>query len=214
MDIFLSKSRPATLLPSFRDKGEGGLPFEKGVSMSRTKSFLALSSITLWFFTAPATTVEKKAPAVTSPQEAVVLYDFREYVDVKPKLIPGEERRLLNRLFPKYLKRGQRCDESAEFTKSEEDVKAGQFRPAVESVARGAFTKAGLQETAYLIGLWECHVGRFWTYRLVVVSGNQIVFNQEAPARLIRKVTDLDGDGLQELLLEGGGTGTGITETN
>ena len=182
--------------------------------MSKIKSFLLLSLITLLFFTAPAVSAEKKDLAVVPTPEAVVLYDFRNYVPVKPKLAPGEERRLLSRLFPKYLKGKQRCDESAEFTKSEEDVEAGQFRPEVESVARGAFTKAGLQESAYLIGMWECHVARFWTYRLVVLSENKIVFNQEAPADLIRKVTDLDGDGLQEMLLEGGGTGTGITETN
>jgi hypothetical protein len=143
-----------------------------------------------------------------------VLYDFREYADEKPNLAPGEEARLFSRLFPKYLNPSQRCDESLEFAPSEEDVKSGQFRPAVHSVARGAFTKPGLHETAYLIGMWECHVGRFGTFRLVIVAGDSIALNQEVPARLIRRVTDLDGDGIQELLLEGGGTGTGVTETN
>ena len=126
----------------------------------------------------------------------------------------GEEGRLLHRLFPKYLKRGQRCDEETEFTTTEEDVKAGQFRPEVESVVRGSFTKAGSRETAYLISMGECHVARFWTYRLVIISGNQLIIHQNVPANSIRKVSDLDGDGIQELLIEGGGTGAGGSETN
>ena len=87
----------------------------------------------------------------------------------------------------------------------------GQIVPAIRGAAEGSFTAAGRKQTVYLIDVGECsHDPVLSTRRLVVFTAGALTANVEAPmgAEALRTY-DLNGDGKNELLLQGGHTGRG-----
>jgi hypothetical protein len=94
---------------------------------------------------------------------------------------------------------------------------AGQIVPAIVDVASGSFTAPGRPETAYVISVSECnasHADNFGSKRVAIFSGEQLVADVDVDFRssIVRK-TDLNGDGVDELLMASGDTNQGtITE--
>jgi hypothetical protein len=147
------------------------------------------------------------------------LFDFREPGRNKPPTITSaQNRKVLAAVFPEYLTDARFCKDDVDTSGSENYLaamrKAGQIVPDVVDVAVGSFTAPRQQETAYIIWVGECnasHADNFGSKRLAVFAGNKLVFNQDVDFKNgILKKTDLDMDGVDELLLSGGDMNQGI----
>ena len=150
-----------------------------------------------------------------------VLYDFRkERGDNPPKLTPEAEQKILSAVFSSYFKSDEGC-RGVETPVAEDGDhlaaarKAGHITPGVVSMATGSFTAAGQQQTAYIISVWECnasHADNNGTKRLAVFSGQKLVADVDTDFKKeILRTLDLNGDGVNELLLSGGDMNQGIT---
>ena len=144
-------------------------------------------------------------------QPRQVLYDFRnERVTQPPKIPPAIERDVLSKVFRRYLTDPKRC--KADFDAGEEYLagarRAGQIVPDVAEMVTGSFTAAGQTETAYLIYVNECnasHADNFGSKRLAIFSGPRLVAEMDIEFRsAITLKTDLDNDGINELLMTSG----------
>ena len=140
-----------------------------------------------------------------------VLYDFRNERTAQPqKISPATERDVLSRVFRRYLTDPNRC--KADFDAGEEFLagsrRAGQIVPDVAEVVTGSFTAAGQTETAYLIFVNECnasHADNFGSKRLAIFSGPRLVVDLDLEFKSdITLKTDLDKDGIDELLMTSG----------
>ena len=147
------------------------------------------------------------------------LFDFREAARNKPPTITSaQSRKVLAAVFPKYLTDARFCRDDVDASAAENSLaamrKAGQIVPEVVDVAVGSFTAPRQQETAYIIWVGECnasHADNFGSKRLAIFAGNRLVLNQDVDFKNgILKKTDLDIDGVDELLLVGGDMNQGI----
>lgn len=89
----------------------------------------------------------------------------------------------------------------------------GAASPVVDSLKEGSFGGPGQKETAYLVHVGECngtHADGFGSKRLVVLNQGRVVANLEVPFEHLETTRDVDGDGVDELLLSGGGMGQGL----
>ncbi|MFN2408106.1 MAG: hypothetical protein ABR594_18830 [Pyrinomonadaceae bacterium] len=144
-----------------------------------------------------------------SPRQ--VLYDFRNERTTRPQRIsPAIERDVLSKVFRSYLTDPNRC--KAEFEAGEDFLagarRAGQIVPDVAEVIIGSFTAAGQTETAYLIFVNECnasHADNYGSKRLAIFSGLRLVADIDLDFRSgVVSKTDLDKDGINELLMTSG----------
>ena len=140
-----------------------------------------------------------------------VLYDFRiENVRRLQKISPAIQRDVLSKVFRRYLTDPNRC--KAEFDAGEDYLagarRAGQIVPDVAQMVNGSFTAAGQSETAYLIFVNECnasHADNYGTKRLAIFSGSRLVADLDLDFKSgIVLTTDLDKDGINELLMTSG----------
>ena len=141
-----------------------------------------------------------------------VLIDFRqERADRPAKVAPATERMVLSKLFRRYLTDENKCNTG--FGLDENDHlaaarKAGQMVPSIADMATGSFTAPGQTQTAYVIFVRECnasHADNFGSKRVAIFSGQQLVadIDSEFQGDFARK-TDLNSDGVDELLMTGG----------
>lgn len=142
-----------------------------------------------------------------------VLYDFRnEAHDGPPKLTPIAERKILGAVFSSYLTKSEDCKQVEAVPVADDYLalarKAGQFVPSVVAIAEGSFTVAGERQTAYIISVGECnaaHSDNYGTKRIVIFSGQKLVAEANTEFKSgILLTSDLDQDGVNELLLVGG----------
>jgi hypothetical protein len=151
-----------------------------------------------------------------------VLFDFRIADEsTPPKVARATERMILSRVFRKYLTDANRC-KSEQIDSSDADPlaaarKAGQIVPSIEDVETGSFTAPGQSQTLYVISVSECnasHADNFGTKRVAIFSGQQLVADVDADfARSVIKKTDLNSDGVDELLMTTGDMAQGtLTE--
>ena len=148
-----------------------------------------------------------------SQKQRQTLFDFRvERRSAPPKIPLATQRTVLSKLFRKYLKDEAKCNPQFDASGSNDPLQAarnaGQIVPAIVDTASGSFTAPGQKQTVYVVSVSECnasHADNFGTKRVAIFSGTQLIANVDMDFRssIVRK-TDLNGDGLDELLMTSG----------
>jgi hypothetical protein len=151
-----------------------------------------------------------QAPARDGRQ---LLMDFRPNQDASPvKIAPATQRTVLSKVFRRYLTDPNQCKSGFDASNGADPLaaarKAGQMVPSIVDVETGSFTAPGQTQTAYVIDVSECnasHADNFGTKRVAIFSGQQLVADVDAEfmSEIVRK-TDLNGDGIDELLMISG----------
>lgn len=171
--------------------------------------FLALISLT--------------AAQTSTPQKnRQVLLDFRLDRKIPEIKIPAAtERSVLSKMFRKYLTDSNRCNSEFAGAEGKDPLaaarNAGQIVPTIIDMTTGSFTAAGRTQTLYVISVSECnasHADNFGTKRVAIFSGQQLVIDVDADfaSNIVRK-TDLNSDGIDELLMTTGDMAQGtVTE--
>ena len=151
------------------------------------------------------------------------LFDFRTS-DVRPppKITRSTERTVLGKVFRKYLTDAEKCKHGVDYADAPDMLtgarNAGQMAPSISDVATGSFTAAGQAQTVYVISVNECtasHADNFGTKRVAIFSGQQLVADFDVDFHNgIALKTDLNSDGINELLMTTGDMSQGtLTET-
>ena len=162
--------------------------------------------------------VAQKAPPQNNRQ---VLFDFRVgHNTAAPKISAATERSVLSKVFRRYLKDADKCNQQFAGSNNTDYLaaarKAGEIVPLIADMATGSFTAAGQSQTLYVISVSECnasHADNFGTKRVAIFSGQQLVadvdvdFNQN-----IERKTDLNFDGIDELLTTTSDMHQGVVE--
>jgi len=141
------------------------------------------------------------------------LFDFRVDDTTAPlRISAATERTVLTKVFRKYLTDSARCNTDFDSSGDSDPLaaarKAGQIVPSIIDTATGSFTAKGQAQTAYVIFVGECnasHADNFGTKRIAIFSGAQLVADLDLDfKRDIKRKTDLNSDGIDELLMSGG----------
>lgn len=156
-------------------------------------------------------------------KEKQTLIDFRiDRASAPPKISSATQRSVLTRVFRRYLTDESRCDQQFDPGGNSDRLKAarnaGQIVPSISGMATGSFTASGQMQTAYVISVSECnasHADNFGTKRVAIFSGQQLIADVDADFRSsIALKTDLDSDGINELLMTTGDMNQGtVIET-
>jgi hypothetical protein len=166
-----------------------------------------ISLLLLLLFTIPQGL--KQQPPKQQPRQ--VLYDFRpDHVSKPPTILPATQRDVLAKVFRRYLTDANRCKhgviEGDDYLAQAR--KSGQIVPQIADMTTGSFTAAGQNETAYVIFVNECtasHADNFGTKRVAIFQGPKLVADVDVDFRgSILLKTDLDSDGINELLMTTG----------
>lgn len=162
-------------------------------------------------FVAFITVAAAQHPAPQKDRE--VLLDFRVDRKVTDVRIPAAtQRNVLSKVFRRYLTDSNRCNSEFDASKGTDPLaearKAGQIVPSIMDMATGSFTAAGQTQTLYVISVSECnasHADNFGTKRVAIFAGQQLVADVDADftSNIVRK-TDLNNDGINELLMTTG----------
>jgi hypothetical protein len=142
-----------------------------------------------------------------------ILADFRVDKSASSVKIPlPTQRSVLSKVFRRYLTDENKCSSQFDASDGPDPLaaarKAGQIVPSIVDVVNGSFTAAAQTQTAYLISVSECnasHADNFGTKRMAIFSGQQLVADVDVDfnSSIVRK-TDLNSDGIDELLMTGG----------
>ncbi|EDX73395.1 hypothetical protein MC7420_1191 [Coleofasciculus chthonoplastes PCC 7420] len=91
----------------------------------------------------------------------------------------------------------------------------GELSPTVIDYARGSFTDAQADQVVYLVSLGDsCHPRFQSTIRIgVAYSGQVVTYGDVTGYSNIQKISDVNGDGINEILLDGSGMGQGYFVT-
>lgn len=171
------------------------------------KKFILLLSIIVL---SGASVLAQKQPAMQKGRQ--VLFDFRqERPGRSTKISNAMQRQVLAKVFRRYLTDDSKCNR--DFGLNDNDHlaaarRAGQMAPSVAEMVTGSFTAPGQTETAYVIFVNECnasHADNFGTKRVAIFSGQQLIADVDANFNngIVRK-TDLNSDGVDELLMVAG----------
>ncbi len=160
---------------------------------------------------------KQTTPPLRNPTQ--VLFDFRVTRATLPPKIPlATQKSVLAKVFRRYLTDESKCNPQFDSSSDTDHLKAarnaGQIVPSILDSATGSFTVAGRPETLYVISVSECnasHAENFGTKRVAIFAGPQLIANVDADFKSgIASKTDLNGDGLNELLMMGGDMNQGI----
>jgi hypothetical protein len=146
-------------------------------------------------------------------KEKQTLRDFRISESKPGPPIPAAtQRAVLSKLFRRYLTDESKCDQQFDPSGNADRLKAarnaGQIVPSISDSATGSFTAPGQTQTAYVISVSECnasHADNYGTKRIAIFAGQQLVADVDADFRsnIVIK-TDLNSDGIDELLMTTG----------
>lgn len=173
-----------------------------------------MRSIFLVLIVVSLTMAQQPAP----PKGRQLLVDYRSDRNSADVKIPAAtERQVLSKVFRRYLTDPDKCNGQFDAGNADDRLgaarKAGQIAPLIADVATGSFTVAGQSQTAYVISVGECnatHADNFGTKRVAVFSGQQLVAEFDANFKTtIERQIDVNGDGLDELVMSGGDMGQG-----
>ena len=163
--------------------------------------------------------VAQKQTTLPLKKPKQILFDFRVARTSAPLRIPlATQRHALSKVFRKYLTDESKCNPQFDASRGTNPLKAarnaGQIVPSIADMATGSFTAPGRQETLYVISVSECnasHADNFGTKRVAIFSGQQLVADLDVDFKssIVRK-TDLNGDGVDELLMTSGDINQGI----
>jgi len=170
--------------------------------------FLVLSSAAL---------LAQRTQQPAMQKDRQVLFDFRNERTGKPPRIPAATQRMvLSKVFRRYLTDENKC--RSDFQPSGDNYlasarNAGQIVPLIGDVVTGSFTAPGQTETAYVIWTNECgatHADNYGSKRVAIFSGQKLVADVDSDfnGAIVRK-TDLNSDGVDELLMSAGDMGQG-----
>jgi hypothetical protein len=151
-----------------------------------------------------------------------ILHDFR--VQQKSNSAPlsqAAQQSVLSKVFRKYLTDENECNR--QFVSSDSDTlraarNAGQIVPTIADSISGSFTASGQNQTAYVISVGECnasHAENFGSKRVAIFGSGRLLadFDVDFKNNIILK-TDLNSDGIDELLMTSGDMNQGtLTET-
>lgn len=162
------------------------------------------------------------AQTPTMQKDRQVLLDFRIDRKLNDVRIPvATQRNVLSKVFRRYLTDSNRCNSEVDTSKGTDPLaearKAGQMVPSIIDMTTGSFTAANQTQTLYVISVSECnasHADNFGTKRVAIFSGQQLVADVDADfaSSIVRK-TDLNSDGIDELLMNTGDMAQGtLTE--
>ncbi len=171
-------------------------------------------------FVALVTVAPAQTP--TMQKDRQVLLDFRIDRKLNNVRIPvATQRNVLSKVFRRYLTDSNRCNSEVDTSKGTDPLaearKAGQIVPSIIDMTTGSFTAANQTQTLYVISVSECnasHADNFGTKRVAIFSGQQLVADVDADfaSSIVRK-TDLNSDGIDELLMNTGDMAQGtLTE--
>jgi len=171
-------------------------------------AFFILSSVVLFG-------QKPQQPAMQKQRQ--VLFDFRnDRTGKSPKIPVATQRMVLSKVFRRYLTDENKCRN--DFQPSGDNYlaaarNAGQIVPSIGDVVPGSFTAPGQSETAYVIWVYECgatHADNYGSKRVAIFSGQKLVadIDSDFNGNILRK-TDLDMDGVNELLMSAGDMGQG-----
>ena len=159
----------------------------------------------------------------TLQKDRQVLLDFRIDRKISDVRIPAAtQRNVLSKVFRnRYLTDPNRCTSGFDTSKGTDPLaearKAGQIVPSIIDMTTGSFTATGQTQTLYVISVSECnasHADNFGTKRVAIFAGQQMVADVDADfaSNIVRK-TDLNSDGIDELLMTTGDMSMGtVTE--
>lgn len=159
---------------------------------------------------------KQRQPATQKSRE--VLADFRRNHPARQyKISNVTQRQVLSKLFRRYLTDENRCNRDYSLNDNDHLAaarRAGQIVPSVAELVTGSFTAPGRSETAYVIYVNECnasHADNYGSKRVAIFSGQELVADVDADFKssFVRK-TDLNGDGVDELLMTGGDMNQGV----
>ena len=162
--------------------------------------------------------VAQKPPVQKSRQ---ILFDFRKDRNIaQPTITKATERSVLSKVFRRYLSDSNKCNPQFDASNGSDPLeaarKAGEIVPSISAMATGSFTAPGQSQTLYVIAVSECnasHADNFGTKRVIIFSGQQLVANVDVDFKQnIERKTDLNGDGIDELLMTSGDMHQGVVE--
>lgn len=165
-----------------------------------------------------ATTAMAQLPALQKDRQ--VLLDFRADRNLgTTKISAATQRTVLSKLFRRYLTDESKCNSNFDASGSSDLLtaarKAGEIVPSIADMTTGSFTGPGKTETLYVIFVGECfasHADNFGTRRVAIFSGQQLVADVDVDFKqTIERKTDLNSDGIDELLMTSGYTNQGTT---
>ena len=162
------------------------------------------------------------AQTPTMQKDRQVLLDFRIDRKLNDVRIPAAtQRNVLSKVFRRYLTDSNRCNSEVDTSRGTDPLaearKAGQMVPSIIDMTTGSFTAANQTQTLYVISVSECnasHADNFGTKRVAIFAGQQLVADVDADfaSSIVRK-TDLNSDGIDELLMNTGDMSMGtLTE--
>lgn len=155
------------------------------------------------------------------PKGWQVLLDFRkDRTTPAPKISAATEKYVLSKMFRRYLTDQSRCNQNFDAGNNSDYLaaarRAGEIVPSIFSIATGSFTAAGQQQTLYLVSVSECnasHADAFGTKRVAIFNGQQLIADLDVNFKNnIELKTDLNGDGIDELLLSSADQHQGTVE--
>ena len=173
----------------------------------------------IFFLVVIASLAVAQNPALKKDRQ--VLFDFRnDRSSPQPTISKATERNVLSKAFRRYLTDSNRCNPQFDASNGSDPLaaarKAGEIVPFISAVATGSFTAPGQSQTLYVISVGECnasHADNFGTKRAVIFSGQQLIADVDVDFKQnIERKTDLNSDGIDELLMTSGDTHQGIVE--
>jgi hypothetical protein len=163
---------------------------------------------------APASTAGPLAETPHAVAAIAIAADFRpdhQHAAVRAPLAISDAA-LLARLFPSRLADETQCPPRAQDTSLESQRSLGLVVPKVAAVVAGSFTAPHRHEVAIIVRVGECHAygaESGGSKELVVLDGARIVWTSKVASEGdevweddLETLADLDGDGVDELVLE------------